>query len=232
MAALGEIKRYDGYRKVGGIYLCARRVEYACHRLPIPLKVCPTCNCGFKQTRNWTWIDRVALIGKCEDEYCYTNGNHIGMNHERNRGGLNCRVCNLHEKKAGLLWVGSHFYTTDGFLAESALFGVSKRIPAVPHGFKLEDTVVFLAHPEVEFTDEGKLFNGKISPGIFCYFIPESIEMIITQRQSGQQDLMRSLKVRGIHPVIVDDEDDDHRGSAYIVKKKSMTTSSRNTTLV
>jgi hypothetical protein len=51
--------------------------------------------------------------------------------------------------RVGLLWVGSKYYTTpDDFLREAKRMGISRRIPAIPQGFKLGEHWVWLAHRE------------------------------------------------------------------------------------
>lgn len=51
--------------------------------------------------------------------------------------------------KAGLMWVGEKFYKTpEVFVAEGVTMGFSKRIKAVPRGFKVGETYVLLAHPK------------------------------------------------------------------------------------
>jgi hypothetical protein len=47
-------KRGCGWRKPGGLYLCADGVGGVCGKLPIPLDICPTCHGGIKFCRSWT----------------------------------------------------------------------------------------------------------------------------------------------------------------------------------
>lgn len=131
-----EAKRGCGYRKIGGLYLVSGPGGMPCDRLPISLDVCPVCSHGFKQARGFTWTDVAGLVGgihpNCQDEFpcplCMATGD-MG--------------------KAGLLWIGEKFYKTpEDFDRESAHLGVSRRIHALPRGFKVGETWILLAHPK------------------------------------------------------------------------------------
>jgi hypothetical protein len=130
-----EAKRGCGYRKIGGIYLVSGGGGIACDRLPIALTVCPVCSHGFKQSRGWTWIDVAGLTG----------GVHQGCTDE-----FPCPLCMDTAKmgKAGMIWIGERFYKTPAdFDKEGVQLGFSRRIKAVPRGFKIGVTWVLLAHP-------------------------------------------------------------------------------------
>ena len=53
----------------------------------------------------------------------------------------------------------------------------------------------------------------EFKPGVFCFFLPERIERIITQSQADAGEVAR-LADRGITAVIVPDNDADHGGDA------------------
>jgi hypothetical protein len=134
-----ERKRGCGYRKQGGLYLVSDGIGVSCDRLPIELGVCPTCGCGIKHARGFTWVDAGALIGEP----------HAKVGECREEISQTCPVCDNPASmgKTGLLWVGQKFYDTpDKFIAEGVEMGFSRRIPRVPHGFKVGETWVLLAH--------------------------------------------------------------------------------------
>jgi len=197
-----EPKRGCGYRKVGGIYLVADGPGVPCGRLPIPLTLCPTCGAGIKQTRGWTWVDLPPLV---------------------EAAGLQCQaslevcfVCPLRDPRkigrAGLLWIGEQFYPTpDHFTFEAATLGISRRIKAVPPGFKVGETWVLLAHPKtIRVVSEGRSHIA----GIFRVFKPQRVEVIITESQSEDPVFVGRWQ-DGYTPVVVPDNDRDHQGTVY-----------------
>jgi hypothetical protein len=192
-----EAKRGCGYRKVGGLYLVGGRLQGSCCKLPIALHVCPACGSGVKQTRGWTWIDpRPWLAGLCAMQNVICPAAHAEL--------LGPRV--------GLLWIGRQFYPTPGaFMHEAALHGVSRRIVAIPRGFKIGEHWVFLAHPEAIITNG----DGKKAPGIFSIFKPTAFEKLVTETQAHDRDFMTDLTKRGIYAVVVPDDDRDHQGTVY-----------------
>jgi hypothetical protein len=92
--------------------------------------------------------------------------------------------------------------------------GISRRVKAIPRGFVLGETWVFLAHPKVRriVNDTGK---SEWIGGVFRIFQPDVIEKLITESESKNADVMAKLAKAGITPVIVPDEDKDHQGSVY-----------------
>lgn len=211
-----EPRRACGFRKVGGLYLCADGLGAPCCKMPILLHVCPTCHNGIKQSRGWTWIDPVPFIqGTC------TAAETLG-------GILPAMATDLNNScplatgaamgdKVGLLWIGERFYKTpSSFQIEAAEMGVSRRISAVPRGFKVGESWVWLAHPKVKEnppTEPG----GDVTwtPGVFRVFKPTRIEKIITETMSRDENLMIKLTEAGFTPVIVPDDDKDHQGTVY-----------------
>lgn len=185
-----EARRGCGYRKVGGIYLVSDALGAPCDRMPYPLEVCPCCGAGVKPARGWTWIDPVKLFGE-----------HMGC-----RDTLPCPICQPAfffgektlvngktletAKRAGLLWIGDQFYSPTEFLSEAAMLGVSRRISAVPRGFKVGETWVFLAHSKAchrwdinKVDPHGQIGELEEYPGIFCVFKPKRIELIVNQSE-------------------------------------------------
>jgi len=189
-----ESKRGCGFRKIGGLYLVGGKLSAPCDRLPLPLEVCPCCGEGIKFSRGFTWIQPETLF----------QGNHKPESKIKNLLGLNscscskgCPVCYPSEhfpegETAGLIWIGDKFYSPQAFQAEAAEMGVSRRIKAVPRGFKIGETWIFFAHKKaitktVQDLDskeaEPGLFKTEEIPGIFCAFRPTRIERIVKQSE-------------------------------------------------
>jgi hypothetical protein len=204
-----EKKRGCGFRKVGGTYLVGGGIGVPCDRLPFPLTVCSCCGQGIKQGMGWTWIDvekffqgphllSESVSGERGGSECYC------------RSGL-CPLCRQPETmgRAGLLWVGEKFYKTPGqFVAEGVELGFSKRIKAVPHGFKLGETYIMLAHPRAVAD------KTEYRPGIFYVWLPQRIEQICLESSRNTEEIAK-LEKRGITPVFVPDDDVDHRGNVH-----------------
>lgn len=216
-----ERRRGCGYRKVGGLYLVTDGPGKFCDRLPIKLGVCPTCSAGFKHSLGYTWVDTPKLVG----------GAHAGCSE------TNCALCQSPESmgRSGLLWVGSRFYpTVRHFQQEAADMGISRRIQTVPHGFKLGQTWILLAHPRCIEASSGcvncggtvaihlpgnpscsKFIADGPHAGIFMLFRPTRIEMLVTESQSRDRDVIEKLERRGITPIVVPDDDTHHLGSLW-----------------
>lgn len=199
-----EPRRGCGWRKIGGLYLVSGGAGLPCCRLPLALTVCPCCGAGIKRTRGWTWINPSLMFGESYKPECNAcpAGNPAKMG-----------------ERAGLLWVGERFYKTPGeFNHEANSLGISRRISAIPRGFRVGETWVLLAHPKavsVEVPDQAELLpRTEYRPGVFRIFKPERIEKILTQSQATPEELEKLGKT-GITPVIVPDDDPDHRGSVY-----------------
>ena len=212
-----ERRRGCGYRKVGGLYLVSGGGGVHCDRLPFLLDVCPVCSHGFKQARGWTWVDVAGLVG--------------GL-HPDCKDGFPCPLCmdTARMGKAGLLWIGERFYKTPAeFHREAVELGISRRIKAIPRGFKVGETWVLLAHPKaVESLVDVEVDHGlqgefpvtaleKVrlyKPGIFKVWRPVKIEKLVLESQRGSEEVERLLQ-QGITPVFVPDDDKDHRGTVY-----------------
>jgi len=200
-----EPRRGCGYRKVGGLYIVSGGLGDPCCKLPILLKVCPTCGGGVKQTRGWTWIDpRPWLKGPCSREAF-----------------INCPAASAEAMgdRVGLLWIGEKFYPTPAFFVEEAnRLGISRRITAIPRGFKVGEHWVFLAHPKVKLVlplDAGPTDKADWVAGIFRIFKPDRIEKIVTETMAKDEAEMAKLAEHNITPVIVPDDDKDHQGTVY-----------------
>jgi len=190
-----EKRRGCGYRKVGGIYLVGEGIAVPCDKMPYPLEVCPTCGQGIKFSRGFTWLNPLKFFGV----------------HENCRDLGDCPICKPTEK-AGLMWVGSKFYTKSSFIEEAREMGISKRIHFVPKGLELGKTWVLLAYRERVSKDE-------VRNEIFYAFRPTKVEMLINQSEATQEKI-EELQKRGITPIIVPDNDPDHHGSVWEDLKK------------
>lgn len=171
-----ESARGCGYRKPGGIYLRGDGLAAPCGKLPLLLHNCPTCSAGIKFARGWTWIDPRPLFAEVP---CYSE----------------CQRCpanNAHlPSRAGLLWIGREFYSTAAmFELEAEIQGVSRRIAAVPRGFKVGETWVYLAHVAACTVE------GKPAPGIFRAFRPSAIEYIVKGTETEAE--LDELEARGL----------------------------------
>jgi hypothetical protein len=194
-----EPRRGCGFRKIGGLYLVSDGRGVVCDRLPIVLGICPTCGHGVKQTRGFTWVDAAALAGvhpNCKDDFA-------------------CPLCMApHELgRCGLLWIGEKFYKTpDDFDREAASLGVSRRITAIPRGFKVGETWILFAHPKA--VQVVGVMEIDYKPGIFKVWRPQRIEKILPESKRGSEEAA-ALSEKGITAVFVPDNDPDHRGTVY-----------------
>lgn len=144
-----EARRGCGYRKVGGLYIMGGKLGAPCCKLPVEMCVCPTCSMGVRLTRTWTWVNpRPWLRGECSQFASKRNKTKAGAPF----GGLGCPAANPEAlgEEVGLLNVGAAFYKTpEDFTREAAEQGVSRRVAALPKGFRVGETWVLLAHPRL-----------------------------------------------------------------------------------
>ena len=198
-----EPRRQCGDRKCGGIYLRDDPgAHLECISLPYNVTTCPCCFEGIKFSRGYKWIVPNKLFTNIEETCSGFIESSCSIKNK----------CPLKSKeKAGIMWVGSQFYTPQTFTEEAIQYGVSKRISAVPRDFEIGKTWVFLAHKRGG-TDPKT--NKKV-PAIFYVFKPSRIEKIVSETQYQNKYEMEKLKSKGIIPIVVPDDDYDHRGSAH-----------------
>jgi hypothetical protein len=230
-----EAKRGCGYRKVGGLYMVGGGVGIPCDRLPFELTVCTCCGQGIKQARGWTWVDVAKFFNGphvTDKVLGHTNADNGGVSnvYEPCRDTLSKMYCPLCEHpesmgRAGLLWVGEKFYKTPAdFVKEGVNLGFSRRIKAIPQGFKVGETWVLLAHsksitgsvPELD-PNTGVETGKRITvykPGIFYVWLPQRVELILNESQRGS-DEAKAAEKRGITPVYFPDGDPDHQGNVH-----------------
>lgn len=156
-----------------------------CCKLPLPLTVCPTCNCGIKPSRAWTWVDGDALFSGtvCTEQQEYM--------------GFPFNFCPLSKPsigRAGLLWIGDRFYSSDEFLEEADRMGISRRIPRVPRGFVPGETWVLLAHRKIDMGGQEPVC------AVFRFFVPR-LEYVVKGHETHEE--LKDLVKRGIEPVQV-----------------------------
>jgi hypothetical protein len=183
-----ESARGCGFRKPAkdgvGIYLVGPGDGRPCGRLPFALHACPVCSQGIKAGRGWQWIVPSKLFavvyravenegpGKCR----------LPM--------ADCEVCPLGigvpEGKHGLIWIGGSYYSNAAdFTAEAHQMGISRKIKAVPLGFELGTTIVYLAHRNVVDTGEkDENDKPKLGPGVFTVFKPTGIDLVINDENN------------------------------------------------
>lgn len=172
-----EKRRGCGYRKPSkggkgvGIYLVGGALSAPCGRLPWPLGVCPCCGGGIKPSRAWTWIEPKKLF-EASARPCPVRD-------------ATCATCPLGlampEGRHGLLWIGEGFYASPSdYLREAREMGLSRKIPAIPKGFVLGETWVFLAH-RFACAPDGAVDGEPTdrTPGVFAMFKPSGVDLVI-----------------------------------------------------
>jgi len=211
-----EARRGCGFRKVGGMYLCGEYSSSPCDRMPFPLTTCPVCGQGIKVSRGLTKVNPYRLWGThrdCQDPH------------------RPCFMCDHPDTHAYIMLVGkTHYKTPEDFMGEALAMGISKRIPFIPKDLELGKTVLYLAHPRavdvtvplalqqamavVESAETNQIpllqtERAEKKLGIFCAFIPQRVEKLISESKATPEELQK-LGKRGITPVIVPDDDPDH----------------------
>lgn len=191
-----EAKRGCGYRKPGkngvGVYLMGGELSAPCGRLPIPLLRCPTCDCGLKPSRSWTWIEPAGLFRVAREQPCVASPVELSTRQrmadwaERTK---TCRSCPIGDAmplgRHGLLWIGEAFYKSPhDFVKEAAALGLSRKLPALPRGFELGKTWVYLAHRAAV----QKVVDGAavVQPGVFSAFLPHRIDLVVDTDDPAQ----------------------------------------------
>jgi hypothetical protein len=99
--------------------------------------------------------------------------------------------------RAGLLWIGDCYYPTpQSWIDEAKEQGVSRRIKAIPQGFKLGETWVLVAYRKATTTFLAPLEPGEQKPAIFRAFRPARIEYIV--RADDAEKKLAELAARGV----------------------------------
>ena len=105
--------------------------------------------------------------------------------------------------KSGLIWIGEkHYQVPEKFIEEANRMGISRRITALPRGFVLGTTWVFLAHAKGIFNiNENPIVYR---PGIFQIYKPTAVEYVMKGDESEEE--IESMIKRGITPVRIEKE--------------------------
>lgn len=163
-----EPERGCGFRVVGGLYFISDGPGWVCTKMPFNLESCPTCGGGIHSSRGWAWIDPKNLTGGAVVP--------SGIRSCKSQGWMcpgaeDAALCPFELHKAGLMWVGSGFYTPESFQSEAAQLGISKRVNSIPRDFELGQTWIFLAHPKAG----RKEVCGWARKGRRCKLMPEQV---------------------------------------------------------
>lgn len=187
-----EGARGCGYRKPGGLYLVSGGMMDACDRLPIALPVCPTCGCGTKPSRGWTWVVPDALLE-----------GHLGPHgSDVHSAGCPLGAPGRLGERCGLLWIGEAFYARpEDFTREALRMGVSRRITAVPRGFVVGETWVLVGHRKAVMSWPEDDEQPTYTPGVFHAFRPTAIEYVVKDDDGDEK--LADLEQRGISLVRV-----------------------------
>lgn len=183
-----ERQRKCGYRSPGadgvGIYLRGFGPGEDCERLPFVLDACPCCGAGIKPSRGFTWIDPAVIFANTITPHCthfWDIGIDAGYKGDRHHKHHLCWVCNPETAghRAGLIWVGEKFYPTpQAFMREAHEMGISRKIGALPNGFEVGKTVIYLAHSKL-VAENGPDNHPTWKGGVFMVFRPSLVELVI-----------------------------------------------------
>lgn len=181
-----------GYRKPGGLYM--RMYEgssFNCSRLPIPIVSCTCCGLKIKQSRAPGWIPGSYLLtGKC--------------NSDTGCDGCTFKTEVASREKVLNIWIGGGFYKTpEDFISEAKRMGISRRIAAIPKGFKIGEDWITLSHPKA-IVDNVKF---EATPGIFYLFRPDAIEYVV--KPSDNPARLQALVDKGVKLVQVNNPQDN-----------------------
>jgi hypothetical protein len=183
-----EQRRGCGYRKGGGFYLIGGQGWTACGKLPYPLLPCEHCGQGLKFHRGFGWFNPRQFI----------NGHCCETPHSYDPNCSGCAMGNGMPERAGIMWVGTKFYTPESFTAESVRMGISKRLPTIPRELlkNIGNVRVYLAHPKACLDAE-----GKPAPGIFTTFVPQRVEYVVRGNETPEE--LGKIEQRGVELVKV-----------------------------
>jgi hypothetical protein len=212
-----EEARGCGYRKPArdgvGVYLVGPGEASPCGRLPCELHSCPACGGGVKPSRGWNWFEPRKLIGPLlarRERAGETGECAPGMRPDCER----CPLGNaMPEGRHGLIWIGEvHYAGPDDFMREVKHMGVSRKIKAVPNGFELGKTVVFLAHRKVplrqtfvkKWVEDGAASSEpRLGPAIFSVFKPTGIDLVVADADKVPEKAVKLAEKHGARIVKV-----------------------------
>ena len=240
-----------GYRQVGGLYLVGSGIWVECDRLPFPIGSCPVCGQGIHFARAFMEINPLKLFGLHDlcgsgwlEVFEPTLGESISVGLDTTGRSCQdpirpCSMCDPRDEPAYVMIVGNRYYTPESFMKEAMELGVSKRIPFIPKGLKLGQTIVYLAHPKaieikesvpvekpmtiIEYDSQLELLKAQqkslYSLGIFMVFTPQRVERLIWESEATPETL-KDLGKRGITPVVIPGRDPDHQPKQKTIRKE------------
>ena len=157
-----EYARGCGYRKPGGIYLMSDGIQVNCDRLPFKAEQCEDCGHTYKNMRGLTSFWPHYFLRR-ENDRLPTCGVE-----------LKCPACDPPTGQHWAISVGVSFYpTTQDFVREANVMGISKRVGFIPPTLK-PDQQIYLFHPKC--TRPGVMEIDEFN-GIFASFTLGKIEL-------------------------------------------------------
>jgi len=115
-----------------------------------------------------------------------------------------CVVANPPAGRHGLIWVGGmHYKAPSDFVREAASMGVSRKLSAIPKGFKPGETWVYLAHRQAirvampGAVNEDGTAAVEFQAGIFSVFKPTAIELVIADEHNVPEKAERIVEQYG-----------------------------------
>jgi hypothetical protein len=95
------------------------------------------------------------------------------------------------------------FYTPEEFLIEAARMGISKKVWCLPRGFKIDETVVYLAHIEACLKEDKETDEWEHTPGVFTCFTPSSVDLVIDDPENIPEKAIKLATKLGDYARIV-----------------------------
>lgn len=192
-------ERGCGFREEGGLYFRTDAFSIRpCGRVPLEIEECECCGLMLKQSRGFQWFHPQKIIASVIGQHIIIEliDDKVVLDRCDMASCGSCPFGAMTPMKAGLIWIGAEHYATHReFMSEAVTLGISRRIPAVPKGFKLGEHWIYLAHPHV---------FGKDKAGIFTAFKPTAIEYVV--KGDEDDDELKKMIANGITPVRVHSE--------------------------
>ena len=181
---LDQPVRGCGYRVEGGLYFYSNEEPVASGAFPMPV-ICDCCHNGIAPSRNL----KLAKLARFAKGLC------IDAPDPR----VPESMLLDEDQSVVIITIGNKFYPTpEDYLKEALIAGFSRRINAIPRGWKLGDWV-FLLHPKVFPIVNKKTGKPCFNPGIIGAFRPKEVQYVTNGAESSAQ--LTALEKRGITPV-------------------------------
>lgn len=187
-----------GLRVIGKLYVRSGNEGISCDRLNITLQECQFCGYVPSFFRGYRKIYPKILLG----------GNHKNCEDEVQP----CPICQPEdfpfEADSFIMYVGKKYYTPQSFIQEAQRLGVSKAISNIPNGMVAGKSWIFLAYQQLSEEELGTTFQeGTVKTikkdAIFYAFKVKAFEVLITEEQNCDEELLKCLAEHGITPVVV-----------------------------